>query len=212
MALVLLTLTFAGAAGRAAAGALGIGSLMIVTQAGLSPIRIGGFIAEADVQTEYGMLADQSVRRFEQLTEQAARDTRATDRAAVSSPGDSDPAGHPVRDIRFDKVSFRYGPHGALVLDELDLTIPAGQSLAIVGLNGAGKTTLVKLLARRYEPLSGTIRIDDEDIRRPARRDPVQRGRAADRGDAARRRRGVRIHAPGPSGARRPARQPPLVG
>jgi ATP-binding cassette subfamily B protein len=166
VALVLLTLTFAGAAGRAAAGALGIGSLMIVTQAGLSAIRIGGFIAEADVQTEYGMLADQSVRRFEQLTEQAARDTRATDRAAVSSPGESDPAGHPVRDIRFDKVSFRYGPHGALVLDELDLTIPAGQSLAIVGLNGAGKTTLVKLLARLYEPLSGTIRIDDEDIRR----------------------------------------------
>jgi len=51
------------------------------------------------------------------------------------------------------------------VLDGLDLTIPAGRSLAVVGLNGAGKTTLVKLLARLYEPTAGRITADGADIR-----------------------------------------------
>jgi ABC-type multidrug transport system fused ATPase/permease subunit len=52
------------------------------------------------------------------------------------------------------------------VLDGLDLTIPAGSSLAIVGLNGAGKTTLAKLLCRLYDPQAGAIEIDGVDIRR----------------------------------------------
>ena len=52
------------------------------------------------------------------------------------------------------------------MLDGLDLTIPAGRSLAVVGLNGAGKTTLVKLLCRLYDPTSGTIEVDGVDIRR----------------------------------------------
>src|SRR5690606_26581572 len=51
------------------------------------------------------------------------------------------------------------------VLDGLDLTIPAGSSLAIVGQNGAGKTTLAKLLCRMYDPQSGTIAADGIDIR-----------------------------------------------
>jgi ATP-binding cassette subfamily B protein len=51
------------------------------------------------------------------------------------------------------------------VLRNLELTIPAGRSLAIVGLNGAGKTTLVKLLARLYEPQSGRITVDGVDVR-----------------------------------------------
>jgi ATP-binding cassette subfamily B protein len=56
------------------------------------------------------------------------------------------------------------------VLRGLDLTIPAGRSLAIVGLNGAGKTTFVKLLARLYEPQSGRITVDGIDVRSfPAR-------------------------------------------
>jgi ATP-binding cassette subfamily B protein len=52
------------------------------------------------------------------------------------------------------------------VLRDLDLFIPAGRSLAIVGENGAGKTTLVKLLARLYEPTAGCILVDGVDLRR----------------------------------------------
>jgi ABC-type multidrug transport system fused ATPase/permease subunit len=51
------------------------------------------------------------------------------------------------------------------VLDGLDLTIPAGSSLAIVGQNGAGKTTLAKLLCRLYDPQHGAIEIDGVDLR-----------------------------------------------
>ncbi|MBV9266471.1 MAG: ATP-binding cassette domain-containing protein, partial [Acidobacteriaceae bacterium] len=51
------------------------------------------------------------------------------------------------------------------VLEHLDLTIPAGTSLAIVGQNGAGKTTIAKLLCRLYDPQSGAIEIDGVDLR-----------------------------------------------
>jgi ATP-binding cassette, subfamily B, bacterial len=80
------------------------------------------------------------------------------------------PSGHhPVPDrgaheIRFSDLSFAY-PGGAPVLEGLDLTIPAGTSLAIVGQNGAGKTTLAKLLCRLYDPQAGSIEIDGVDLR-----------------------------------------------
>lgn len=75
------------------------------------------------------------------------------------------PAEHmPAREIRFRNVSFAY-PGGTPVLQDFDLTIPAGSSLAIVGQNGAGKTTLAKLLCRLYDPQMGAIEIDSVDLR-----------------------------------------------
>jgi len=80
------------------------------------------------------------------------------------------PAGHrsatglPARQICFRDVTFAY-PGGTPVLDRLNLTIPAGSSLAIVGQNGAGKTTLAKLLCRLYDPQAGSIEIDDLDLK-----------------------------------------------
>lgn len=79
--------------------------------------------------------------------------------------GSADPAGLPRQVIRFEKVAFRYPGRDADVYDGLDLEIPAGRSLAVVGENGAGKTTLVKLLARMYEPTSGRITVDGVDVR-----------------------------------------------
>ncbi len=64
------------------------------------------------------------------------------------------------KEIRFRDVHFAYAGEGRTVLDGFDLTVPAGSSLAIVGLNGAGKTTLAKLLCRLYDPTSGSIEID----------------------------------------------------
>ncbi len=72
----------------------------------------------------------------------------------------------PARSIRFRGVTFGYGATGPPVLDGLDLEIPAGSSLAIVGRNGAGKTTLAKLLCRLYEPRAGVIEVDGIDLRR----------------------------------------------
>jgi ABC-type multidrug transport system fused ATPase/permease subunit len=77
--------------------------------------------------------------------------------------------GAPAREIRFRNVTFAYpladGARTEPVLDGFDLTIPAGSSLAIVGVNGAGKTTLAKLLCRLYDPQSGAIEVDGVDLR-----------------------------------------------
>jgi ATP-binding cassette, subfamily B, bacterial len=71
----------------------------------------------------------------------------------------------PAEFISFDRVSFSY-PGSGPVLDDLDLRIPAGSSLAIVGLNGAGKTTLVKLLSGLCQPTAGTVTVDGTDLAR----------------------------------------------
>lgn len=67
--------------------------------------------------------------------------------------------------IRFEGVTFRYPGTDVEVLGDIDLTIPAGSALAIVGVNGAGKTTLAKLLAGFYEPTEGRITVDGVDLR-----------------------------------------------
>jgi ATP-binding cassette subfamily B protein len=68
--------------------------------------------------------------------------------------------------IEFQHVSFAYPGTDQPVISGVNLLLPAGRTVAIVGNNGAGKTTLVKLLARLYEPTSGTIRIDGVDLAR----------------------------------------------
>ena len=68
--------------------------------------------------------------------------------------------------IRFDHVSFRYPGTTSRVLTDIDLTLPAGATVAFVGENGAGKTTLVNLLCRFYEPDSGRITVDGIDLKR----------------------------------------------
>ncbi len=66
----------------------------------------------------------------------------------------------PAREIRMSGVAFHYPDAPRPVFDNLDMTIPAGVSTAIVGVNGAGKTTLVKLLARLHDPTGGVITVD----------------------------------------------------
>jgi ABC-type multidrug transport system fused ATPase/permease subunit len=66
--------------------------------------------------------------------------------------------------VRFDDVRFGYGD-GPEVLHGLDLDVPAGTTVALVGHTGAGKSTIAKLLARFYDPRKGRITIDDHDLR-----------------------------------------------
>ncbi|MGH3187089.1 MAG: ABC transporter ATP-binding protein [Streptosporangiaceae bacterium] len=79
-------------------------------------------------------------------------------------PADIDPAqvtGH----VTFENVDFTYPGADRLALDGVDLDIPAGSTLALVGETGSGKTTLGSLVARLYDPTSGAVRIDGTDIR-----------------------------------------------
>jgi ATP-binding cassette, subfamily B, bacterial len=70
------------------------------------------------------------------------------------------------RGVMLRNVSFAYPGTSRLVLDQVSLTLPAGAVVAIVGENGAGKSTLVKLLAKLYEPSSGSILVDDTPLAR----------------------------------------------
>ncbi len=69
------------------------------------------------------------------------------------------------QEIRFNQVSFRYPGCDRFVLKDFNLTIPAGKIVAIVGDNGAGKSTLIKLLCRFYDPETGGITLDNQDLR-----------------------------------------------
>jgi ABC-type multidrug transport system fused ATPase/permease subunit len=80
----------------------------------------------------------------------------------VSLPDLKDPA-RGGRAVRFDSVRFGY--RDAVVLPGLDLAIPAGQTVAMVGATGSGKTTIARLLARFYDPDEGRVRLDGVDLR-----------------------------------------------
>jgi ATP-binding cassette subfamily B protein len=67
--------------------------------------------------------------------------------------------------VRFDNVEFAY-KEGRVILPNFSLTIPAGQTVALVGSTGAGKSTLAKLISRFYDPTSGTVSLDDVDLRK----------------------------------------------
>ncbi|MCY4128763.1 MAG: ABC transporter ATP-binding protein [Gammaproteobacteria bacterium] len=71
----------------------------------------------------------------------------------------------PAKAIDFKNLKFAYPTTGEVTLENFNLHIPAGTTLAIVGPNGAGKTTLAKLLCRLYDPQEGSIEIDGIDLR-----------------------------------------------
>src|SRR5205809_5736438 len=86
--------------------------------------------------------------------------------ASVAASGDLPLPAALRRGVRLDHVSFAYPGTSRVVLDDVSVTLPAGAVVAIVGENGAGKTTLVKLLAKMYEPSSGSILLDDTPLAR----------------------------------------------
>lgn len=87
------------------------------------------------------------------------------DTPTMTPPGTATEGTKPGDGVRFEGVSFTYPGSREPALDGVDLHIPPGSKLAIVGENGSGKTTLIKLLTRLYEPTEGRITLDGRDLR-----------------------------------------------
>jgi ATP-binding cassette subfamily B protein len=68
-------------------------------------------------------------------------------------------------ELRFEQVRFAYAPELPTVLEGFDLSVPAGQSVALVGATGAGKTTVARLIPRFYDVVDGRVLVDGVDVR-----------------------------------------------
>jgi ATP-binding cassette subfamily B protein len=137
----------------AAGGRLTVGdvTLFVAAVAGVQT-ALGGVVAQAAAVHQALLLFDHY-----RVVVSAPPDLPAPSRAA---------AGGPLRHgIELRDVWFRYTDGQPWILRGVDLVIPAGCSLGLVGLNGAGKSTLVKLLCRFYDPVQGSVRWDGTDLR-----------------------------------------------
>lgn len=145
-------IVFWSLANSATSGTISLAALVVFAQSavGTSAIAFGGLTWALDSSAA----PVDAVLRLEP----------AMAKAGALPAGTTSASGRPSREVRFRGLSFAY-PNGSPVLDHLDLTIPAGSSLAIVGQNGAGKTTLAKLLCRLYDPQAGAIEVDGVDLR-----------------------------------------------
>lgn len=144
----------------------GAGAVILVLTAGS---RLSQYVGAAVGELGFlrGIWLDSS-RRLTWLEDYAA---------GVAAEADLDAPQTLDEGIRFEHVTFTYPGTERVVLDDVDLLLPAGAVVAIVGENGAGKSTLVKLLARMYAPDSGRILADGVDIARV--RDDAWRDRLA---------------------------------
>ncbi len=143
---------------RTADGDLALDAIVVAAQAliGAAALAVGDFTWALDA-------AATPVKAVEGLAARMAPEGDLSE--PPDPPGPQPTDGLPAHEIRFRELAFTYPSGGPPVYEGLDLTIPAGQSTAIVGRNGVGKTTLVKLLCRLYDPTSGSVEIDGVDLR-----------------------------------------------
>ncbi|MFB6394908.1 ABC transporter ATP-binding protein [Polymorphospora lycopeni] len=108
------------------------------------------------------------LQQFQQITNAFVRLNEMRELIDTAEPvaADSEPPTRLSEGIRLRGVEFGYPGAAAPVLRDVDVTLPAGTSVAIVGENGAGKSTLVKLLCGFYQPVRGEILVDGVELRR----------------------------------------------
>ncbi|MGI5503234.1 ABC transporter ATP-binding protein [Lentzea sp. CA-135723] len=87
------------------------------------------------------------------------------EKPSVPEPTSPVPLGEARGAVRFTDVEFQYPGTTRLVLPRFSLDVPAGQTVALVGATGAGKTTVAKLVARFYDPSTGSVQLDGTDLR-----------------------------------------------
>jgi ATP-binding cassette subfamily B protein len=153
-----------------------VGNLSLALILGIGAWRVTGGSLELGVLTAFTLY----LRRFYDPLDQLAMVTNSYSAASaalekisgvleeepsVPEPKQPKALPHGSGAITFDRVEFRYSPGSPVVLPAFDLTIPAGQTVALVGATGAGKSTIAKLVARFYDPSSGSVRLSGVDLR-----------------------------------------------
>jgi subfamily B ATP-binding cassette protein MsbA len=148
------------------------GGAVILLGAAWVVYQVDGMLASTFFTLLAGLgVAAESVRKVSDVWNNIQQSNAAAERvfAVIDEPKEKESPDafelQPLmRQIEFSNIVFTYPGSQAPALKEINLTIPAGQTLAVVGSNGSGKTTLVNLLPRFYDPDSGQIRIDGQDI------------------------------------------------
>lgn len=152
--LALAAVVFVGAR-EVASGAVGPGVLIafvLYLNLLFAPIQQLSQVFDGYQQARVGLRRIGDLLRTESSLESAEEGTVAI-------------TGHLRGDVDLRQVGFRYSEADRDALSDVDLSIPAGSTVALVGRTGAGKSTVVKLLARFYDPTSGSVRVDDTDLR-----------------------------------------------
>ena len=139
---------------QAIVGRATVGDIVLVSQLAL---MIRGNVTQTANAARQAAAALRTTDRFLWLEDLAVDQGARYD-------GSAPPPDTLLEGIRLDGVSFTYPGTTAPVLHDIDVLLPAGSTVAIVGENGAGKTTLVKLLAGMYRPTSGRVLVDGTDL------------------------------------------------
>jgi ATP-binding cassette subfamily B protein len=149
---------------------------------GARDVRLGAMSAGTLVQfVIYAIMVAGSVAALSEIWGELQRAAGATERLVellrardnVADPEQAEPfKGRARGEIRLENVTFQYPARPETsALDDVDLTIASGETVALVGPSGAGKTTIIQMILRFYDPVSGRITLDGIDLRDMARSD-----------------------------------------
>ncbi|RPJ46169.1 MAG: lipid A export permease/ATP-binding protein MsbA [Betaproteobacteria bacterium] len=135
-------------------------------QSNADQITVGGFVSFIAAM----LMLTAPLKRVTSVNEPLQRGLAAAesvfaliDQASERDTGTIDP-GRVRGEIRFEQVRFAYAADGRHALQDIDLIIAPGETVALVGASGSGKTTLANLVPRFYQPTGGRIRLDGQDI------------------------------------------------
>lgn len=138
------------------------------TAAGVTPPISPGNIAEFVIYVNMLTWPVTALGWVTSLVQRAAASQRRINEFLETVPEIISPNNDPIEiqgSIEFKNVSFVYPDSGTQALDNINLTINAGETLAIIGRTGSGKSTIADLICRLYDPTSGAVMMDGKDIR-----------------------------------------------
>lgn len=138
----------------------------LATQQNGDAITVGGFVSFITAM----LMLTAPLKRLTSVNEPLQRGLAAAESvfALIDQPEEHDPGtveiNRALGEIRFEHASLRYEADGPLVLDDINLVLAPGETVALVGASGAGKTTLANMVPAFYRPTSGRVVLDGQDL------------------------------------------------